>query len=142
MLLLCRTYTFCAAHRLFNPAFSDEENWAVFDKCNNPNFHGHNYVLEVHITGNVDNDTQMLLNLVSLDELVHAAIIDRVDHKNLNLDVPMFAGLIPSAEVMAAVFYQQLAAVLPAEVRLHAVKLQESPNNGVSYYGPAGQQAA
>ena len=142
MLLLCRTYTFCAAHRLFNPAFSNEENWAVFDKCNNPNFHGHNYVLEVHITGNVDTDTQMLLNLVSLDELVNAAIIDRVDHKNLNLDVPMFEGLIPSAEVMAAVFYQQLAAVLPAGVHLHAVKLQESPNNGVSYYGPASQQTA
>jgi 6-pyruvoyltetrahydropterin/6-carboxytetrahydropterin synthase len=137
MLIFKRTYTFSAAHRLYNPAFSDEQNQAVFGKCNNPNFHGHNYNFEVLLTGTIDPTTAMLINLVELDALVNSALVDKVDHKNLNMDVPLFEGHITSAENIAKVFYGILAPLLPAHVTLVGIKVQESQNNSAEFWNTA-----
>ncbi len=136
MLIFKRTYTFSAAHRLYNPAFSDEQNQAVFGKCNNPNFHGHNYTFEVLLTGEVDPTTSMLINLVTLDTLVESAILEQVDHKNLNIDVPVFEGHITSAENIAKRFFSMLQPVLPSHVTLVGMKVQESQNNSAEFWNP------
>jgi 6-pyruvoyltetrahydropterin/6-carboxytetrahydropterin synthase len=135
MFILKRRYHFSAAHRLNNPAFSDDKNWAVFDKCNNPNGHGHNYELEVMIAGTPHPDTGMLMDLAVLDELVETHIVKLVDHKHLNLDVAMFKGINPTAENIAIVFYRQLQPFILAPARLHGVRLVESKNNAAEYYG-------
>jgi 6-pyruvoyltetrahydropterin/6-carboxytetrahydropterin synthase len=134
MLIFKKSYTFSAAHRLYNPAFSDEQNQAVFGKCNNPNFHGHNYTFEVLLTGEVDPTTSMLINMVELDALVESTILDRVDHKNLNVDVPLFEGHITSAENIAKVFFGVLQPVLPTHITLVGIKVQESQNNSAEFW--------
>jgi 6-pyruvoyltetrahydropterin/6-carboxytetrahydropterin synthase len=134
MLIFKKSYTFSAAHRLYNPAFSDEQNQAVFGKCNNPNFHGHNYTFEVLLTGEVDPTTSMLINMVELDALVETLILDRVDHKNLNVDVPLFEGHITSAENIAKVFFGVLQPVLPTHITLVGIKVQESQNNSAEFW--------
>jgi len=134
MLIFKKSYTFSAAHRLYNPAFSDEQNQAVFGKCNNPNFHGHNYTFEVLLTGEVDPTTSMLINMVELDSLVESTILDRVDHKNLNVDVPLFEGHITSAENIAKVFFGVLQPVLPTHITLVGIKVQESQNNSAEFW--------
>jgi 6-pyruvoyltetrahydropterin/6-carboxytetrahydropterin synthase len=135
MFILKRRYHFSAAHRLSNPAFSDEKNWAVFDKCNNPNGHGHNYELEVMVAGSPYPDTGMLMDLAVLDALVETHIVKLVDHKHLNLDVAMFEGINPTAENIAIVFYRQLQPFILAPASLHGVRLVESKNNAAEYYG-------
>ena len=134
MLIFKRTYTFSAAHRLYNPAFSDEQNQAVFGKCNNPNFHGHNYTFEVLLTGEVNPTTSMLIDMVELDTLVETHLLERVDHKNLNVDVPLFEGHITSAENIAKVFFGVLQPVLPTCVTLVGIKVQESQNNSAEFW--------
>lgn len=134
MLIFKKSYTFSAAHRLYNPAFSDEQNQAVFGKCNNPNFHGHNYTFEVLLTGEVDPTTSMLINMVELDALVESTILDRVDHKNLNVDVPLFEGHITSAENISKVFFGVLQPVLPTHITLVGIKVQESQNNSAEFW--------
>ena len=134
MLIFKKSYTFSAAHRLYNPAFSDEHNQAVFGKCNNPNFHGHNYTFEVLLTGEVDPTTSMLINMVELDALVETTILDRVDHKNLNVDVPLFEGHITSAENIAKVFFGVLQPLLPTHITLVGIKVQESQNNSAEFW--------
>ena len=136
MLIFKRTYTFSAAHRLYNPTFSDDQNQAVFGKCNNPNFHGHNYTFEVLLTGEVDPTTSMLINLVTLDTLVESTILEQVDHKNLNIDVPVFEGHITSAENIAKRFFSMLQPVLPSHVTLVGMKVQESQNNSAEFWNP------
>ena len=134
MLIFKKSYTFSAAHRLYNPAFSDDQNQAVFGKCNNPNFHGHNYTFEVLLTGEVDPTTSMLINMVELDALVETHILDRVDHKNLNVDVPLFEGHITSAENIAKVFFGVLQPLLPTHITLVGIKVQESQNNSAEFW--------
>lgn len=133
MIYLTRRYEFSASHRLFNPNFSDEKNWEVFRQCNNPNGHGHNYELEVTVKGIPDKHTGMLVDIVKLDEVVNRIIIQAVDHKHLNLDVPMFKGVIPTAENIVAVFWQQLNPHIPATSPLHRLRLFESKNNVAEY---------
>jgi 6-pyruvoyltetrahydropterin/6-carboxytetrahydropterin synthase len=125
---------FNAAHRLFNPKWPDEKNQQVFGLCNNPNFHGHNYELEVKITGEIDPDTGMVLDLGWLADLIKREIEARFDHKNLNLDVPEFNNLIPTAENICLVTWQILRREVPEKYDL-LVRLYETPRNFVEVGG-------
>jgi 6-pyruvoyltetrahydropterin/6-carboxytetrahydropterin synthase len=125
---------FNAAHRVHNPALSDEENRRLFGKCNNPNWHGHNYVLDVSVAGPVDPTTGYVLDLGALKRVVEEHILSAVDHRNLNLEVEFMRGVIPTAENIAVAFWQVLAPrVAPA--RLVRIVLWETPHNYVEYTG-------
>lgn len=134
MIYLTRKTEFCASHRLFNPNFSPEKNENTFGLCNNPNGHGHNYVLEVTVKGEVDPDTGMVLDLKALKKLITHEIIDKVDHKNLNVDVQFMKGIIPTAENIAIKFWEILEPKI-MNGTLHEVKLFESERNFVIYKG-------
>ncbi|MFM7390297.1 MAG: 6-carboxytetrahydropterin synthase [Vampirovibrionales bacterium] len=133
MLEFIRRYHFAAAHRLHNPALSDEENRELYMACNNPNGHGHNYVIEFSISGTPDPVTNMLIDMVALDTLVQTHIIDVVDHKHLDLDVAWFADTRSTAENIAMIFYNQLAPLLPANAHLVQVIVWEGENNAAAY---------
>ncbi len=136
MVYLTRRTTFSAAHRLWSNYLTREENIALYDKCANPNGHGHNYVLEVTVQGTPDAHTGMVLNLTELKQAINEHIIDQVDHKHLNYDVAWLEGVIPTTEVLAMKFWQRLEHVLPAGL-LYEVKLYETENNIASYRGEA-----
>ncbi|MFN0016326.1 MAG: 6-pyruvoyl trahydropterin synthase family protein [Saprospiraceae bacterium] len=123
---------FNAAHRLHNPAWDDAKNRAVFGKCNNPNWHGHNYELEVKVTGKIDPDTGMVVDLGWLADLVRQEVEDRFDHKNLNLELEDFRDLNPTAENIAIVIWKILRLQLPDQYDLH-IRLYETPRNFVEY---------
>lgn len=123
---------FCAAHRLNNPSWSEEKNFAVFGKCNNPNYHGHNYELNVKVTGETAADTGFVIDLKYLSDLVKESVIERLDHKNLNLDVPEFLDLNPTAENIAIVIYNILRDKVESNLELQ-VRLYETPRNFVEY---------
>jgi 6-pyruvoyltetrahydropterin/6-carboxytetrahydropterin synthase len=131
---VCRRATFNAAHRLFRKDWSDEKNNAVFGKCNNPNFHGHNYVLEVWIEGAIDTETGYVIDLKIVKDLIKNEITDRFDHKNLNLDCKEFLNLNPTAENIAVVCWNLLRTELDAKYEL-SIKLWETENNLVEYKG-------
>lgn len=129
-----RRMRFNAAHRVHNPALSDEENQRLFGKCNNPNWHGHNYVLEVSVTGPVDERTGYVMDLGRLRDLVQREIVEPVDHRNLNLEVPFLSGVIPTAENIVIACWRVIAPhVHPA--RLRRLRLWETENNYVEYEG-------
>ncbi|MGB3591619.1 MAG: 6-carboxytetrahydropterin synthase [Nonlabens sp.] len=125
---------FNAAHRLYRPDWSDDKNETIFGKCNNPNFHGHNYDLEVGVTGLVDPETGYLIDLKILKDIIKEEVEDRLDHKNLNLEVPEFETLNPTAENIAYVIYQSIKARLDSKYELE-IKLYETPRNFVVYKG-------
>ena len=127
-----RKENFCAAHRLHNPAWSEEKNDAVFGKCNNPNFHGHNYELIVKVTGEPASDTGFVIDLKYLSDLIKETVIEKLDHKNLNLDVPDFLDLNPTAENIAIVIYNILRDKINNNLDLQ-VRLYETPKNFVEY---------
>lgn len=131
---VCRRSTFNAAHRLFNPDWTDEKNLEVFGKCSNPNYHGHNYVLETWLEGSVDPQTGYVIDLKKLKEIINEEISDRFDHRNLNLDCPEFKYLKPSAENIAIVCYNLLRVRLDEKYKL-TVRLWETENNVVEYDG-------
>jgi len=131
---VCRRATFNAAHRLFRKDWSDEKNNAVFGKCNNPNFHGHNYVLEVWIEGAIDTETGYVIDLKIVKDLIKNEITDRFDHKNLNLDCKEFLNLNPTAENIAVVCWDLLRSKLDTKYEL-SIKLWETENNLVEYKG-------
>jgi 6-pyruvoyltetrahydropterin/6-carboxytetrahydropterin synthase len=125
---------FNAAHRVFNPDLPDAENERLFGKCNNPNWHGHNYDLEVSVEGDVDERTGYVLDLARLRGIVERELIDKVDHRNFNLDVPFMKGIIPTAENIVIEFWKILEpAVAPA--KLKRLLLRETENNYVEYTG-------
>jgi 6-pyruvoyltetrahydropterin/6-carboxytetrahydropterin synthase len=134
MIYITRRETFAASHRLYNPAWSDEKNNEVYDKCANKNGHGHNYVLEVVVKGEIDPETGYLLDLKILKDIIKKNVIALVDHKHLNFDVPFLEGIIPTAENIAIGIWNQLVDKLPAG-ELYAVKLYETENNYVEYKG-------
>ena len=134
MLKVCRRSTFNSAHRLFQPNWTDEKNDAVYGKCNNPNFHGHNYTLEVWVEGELDQSTGYLIDLKLLKTIIQTEIIERFDHRNLNLDCLEFATLIPTAENIAIVIYEILRDVLDPKYKI-SIKLWETENNMVFYDG-------
>jgi 6-pyruvoyltetrahydropterin/6-carboxytetrahydropterin synthase len=129
-----RVEQFNAAHRLFNPKWDDETNNRVFGKCNNPNFHGHNYKLEVELDGPINPETGYVMDMKHLSDMMKSEILERFDHRNLNLDCPEFKDLIPSAENIAWVCWNILREKLPSELKLK-VRLWETPRNGVEYDG-------
>ena len=131
---VCRRTTFNAAHRLFNPDWSDEKNKEVFGKCSNPNFHGHNYVLETWVEGEVNPETGYVIDLKALKEIINNEISERFDHRNLNLDCPEFANLKPSAENIAIVIYNILRPLVEERYGL-TIRLWETENNVVEYNG-------
>jgi 6-pyruvoyltetrahydropterin/6-carboxytetrahydropterin synthase len=133
-LTICRAEHFNAAHRLHNPAWDITRNQQVFGKCNNPNYHGHNYNLTVRLTGEVDPDTGYVFDLKQLSELIKVQVLQPFDHRNLNLDTEEFKVLNPTAENIAMVIWRRLRAVLPASLTL-AVTLHETDRNFVEYYG-------
>ena len=123
---------FNAAHRLHNPEWPDEKNEAVFGKCNNPNFHGHNYELIVRVTGPVDPETGYVLDMKVLSSVIKEFVLDRFDHKNLNLDVAEFLHLNPSAENIAVVIYNILRTKIDEGLALK-IRLYETERNFVEY---------
>ncbi|MFN5785496.1 MAG: 6-pyruvoyl trahydropterin synthase family protein [Flavobacteriia bacterium] len=131
---VCRRATFNSAHRLFNPEWSDEKNMEVFGKCSNPNYHGHNYVLETWLEGPVDPTTGFVIDLKILKDLVRDLVIEKFDHRNLNLDCEEFAVLKPSAENISVVIYNLLRPHLDAKYGL-MIRLWETENNVVEYNG-------
>jgi 6-pyruvoyltetrahydropterin/6-carboxytetrahydropterin synthase len=129
-----RRLRFNAAHRVFNPAFSDADNEATFGKCNNPNWHGHNYTLDVSVEGPIDRNTGYVLDLSRLREIVEREVVNVVDHKNFNLDVEFMRGVIPTSENIIVAFWNILEpAVKPA--KLKRLVLWETENNYVEYSG-------
>jgi len=134
MVYLTRRTTFSASHRLWSSHLTEEENSALYDKCANPNGHGHNYVLEVTVRGTPDPRTGMILNLTDLKQAINEHIIAWVDHKHLNYDVPWLEGSIPTTEVLVVKFWERLASALPQGL-LYEVKLHETENNIASYRG-------
>ena len=131
---VCRRETFNAAHRLFRPDWSDEKNKEVFGKCNNPNYHGHNYVLETWVEGDVDSETGFLIDLKVLKQLVKTEVTQRFDHFNLNLDCKEFANLNPTSENISIVIWNILREKLDPKYKL-TIKLWETENNICEYSG-------
>jgi len=134
MVYVTRKANFSASHRLFNPEWSDEKNNAVFGKCNNPNGHGHNYDIEVTVVGDPPSETGMVIDLKKLGDILEKEVVDKVDHKHMNLDVDFLQGVIPTAENMAVAFWKILKPKI-TEGRLYSIKLYESTNNLVEYRG-------
>ncbi|HEY1164917.1 MAG TPA: 6-carboxytetrahydropterin synthase [Chitinophaga sp.] len=135
MIYLTRVENFNAAHKLSNPAWSKEKNQEVFGKCANENWHGHNYELHVTIKGTPDKETGFVFNAKTLGDIIKNEIIEKIDHRNLNLDVEFMAGKFTSAENLAIAIWDELAKNLPSEVQLHCIKLYETPRIYVEYYG-------
>ena len=136
MIYLKRKEKFCCAHKLHVPEWTDEKNWKVFGKCSNPNFHGHNFTLEVTVKGEVDPVTGMVINLRDLGRIIKNEVVEVVDHKNLNMDIDWMEGKMPTAEV----FTIEIWKILSPEVEkygaiLHSVVLEETDKNIVEYYG-------
>ncbi|WPQ62920.1 6-carboxytetrahydropterin synthase [Chitinophaga sancti] len=135
MIYLTRVENFNAAHKLSNPAWSKEKNKEVFGKCANENWHGHNYELHVTVKGNPDPETGFVFNAKTLSNLIEEYVVEKVDHRNLNMDVDFMAGKFTSAENLAIGIWEQLTPHLPEGVQLHCIKLYETPRIYVEYYG-------
>jgi len=135
MVYLTRIEHFNAAHKLFNPSWNREKNEEVFGKCANENWHGHNYELYVTIKGNPDPDTGFLLDAKKLSRMINAFVLEKLDHLNLNEDVDFMKGKLCSTENLAIGIWHQLAGELTPGVQLHCIKLYETPQIFVEYYG-------
>ena len=136
MIHITRRERFNAAHRLFREEFTDEQNLEVFGKCSNPNWHGHNYELFVTVKGDIDEQTGFLINLKKLSRLIREKIIEKLDHKNINLEVDFMQGKLASTENLAMGIWKELEPHIRAlGADLHCVKVVESENNYVEYYG-------
>lgn len=135
MVYLTRLEHFNAAHKLFNPNWSKEKNEEVFGICANENWHGHNFELFVTIKGEVNPDTGFLFDVKKLSRLMKEHAVDKLDHKNLNVDVDFMRGKMCSTENLAVEIWKQLEPHLPQGVQLHCVKLYETPRIYVEYFG-------
>ncbi|MGQ0738566.1 MAG: 6-pyruvoyl trahydropterin synthase family protein [Bacteroidota bacterium] len=135
MVYLTRSEHFNAAHKLYNPAWTYEKNEEVFGKCANENWHGHNYELLVTVKGNTDPGTGFVFDVKKLSTLIREHIIEQVDHRNLNVDVPFMQGKMCSTENLAIAIWDELKRHLPHGVGLHCIKLYETPRIYVEYFG-------
>ena len=137
MIYVTRKSHFNASHRLHNPDKPDEWNRDMFGKCNNPNWHGHNYVLEVTVAGEADPETGYVIDLGKLKSIINKNLLDKCDHKNLNLEVPFLDGIIPSTENLVKAFFQELEDDINntsyGSSRLYSVKLYETERNMAEY---------
>jgi len=132
---LTRRYVIAASHRLHNQRLSEAENREIYGKCNNPFGHGHNYAVEVTVSGQISPNTGMVCNLVDLDECFRSEIMGRFDHQNLNAR-PEFAASVPTTENLAAIIYQILKREFRA-AHLEKIRIEETANNSFEYYGEA-----
>lgn len=136
MIYITRKATFNAAHKLFQPQLTQEENLAIYGKCANPNWHGHNYSLFITVKGEVNPETGFLVNLKWLKEITNKYVIDKVDHLNLNMDVDFMRDKLTSTENLAiAIWEEMLPHIEEAGATLHCVKICETENNYVEYFG-------
>ncbi len=135
MVYLTRVEHFNAAHKLFNPAWSREKNDEVFGKCANDNWHGHNYELYVTVKGYPSVDTGFVFDVKRLSRLIKQEVLELVDHRNLNIDVGFLKGKLCSTENLAIGIWNQLEPHLPAGIKLHSIKLYETPRIYVEYFG-------
>jgi 6-pyruvoyltetrahydropterin/6-carboxytetrahydropterin synthase len=134
MVYLTRKAEFSASHLYHNPAFTPEENRRIFGKCNNPHGHGHNYTLEVTVKGEVDPRSGFVVDLKQLKEVMHREVLDAMDHRFLNKEVPEFLHQIPTTENIAIAIWQRLVAKLD-RAQLHRVRVYETPDLFVDFYG-------
>jgi len=135
MVYLTRVEHFNAAHKLYNPSWSVEKNEEVFGKCANENWHGHNYELYVTVKGAPDPDTGFVFDVKRLSNIIREHVIEKVDHRNLNVDVEFMKGQLCSTENLAIAIWKELKAHLPKAVQLHCIKLYETPRIYVEYFG-------
>ena len=136
MIFITRRERFNAAHRLFRPEYSDEKNLEVFGKCSNPNWHGHNYELFVTVKGEIDTKTGFLVNLKTLSKIIRERVIEKIDHKNINLEVDFMKNKLASTENLAIGIWNELEKpITKIGASLHSVKIFESENNFVEYFG-------
>ena len=136
MIYLTRRERFCAAHRLFRADWDDDKNRKVFGQCSNPNWHGHNYVLFVTVKGEINSETGFLINLKDLSKILKEHVIGKIDHKNLNTEVDFLQRKIISTENIAISIWEQIEPHIKAlNARLHCVKIVETENNYVEYFG-------
>ena len=136
MIFITRREHFNAAHRLFRPDYDDAKNLEVFGKCSNPNWHGHNYELLVTVKGEVNPETGFLMNLKELSRLINVFILDKLDHKNINIEVDFMSGKLASTENLAIAIWEQLdQPIKDAGAQLHRIMLYETERNFVEYYG-------
>lgn len=130
-----RRLHFNAAHRIYRPDWSDAENARVFGLCSNPNWHGHNYELDITVEGEVDPETGYVMDLAALKALVGTSVVDTLDHRNLNVDVPWLAGVNPTSENLVVAIWHRIVPILPEGIRLARLVLWETPRNWVEYDG-------
>ena len=134
--IITRQVHFNSAHRLHNPSKSQQWNVEHYGLCTNPHWHGHNYVLEVSVRGEPDPETGYIMDLGALKRILHAVVVDKCDHRNLNDEVDFLRGVIPSTENLVIAFWNEIEPHITAG-KLHCVKLYETPRNFAEYYGPA-----
>lgn len=132
---LTRRETFSACHRLHSENLSSEDNKTIFGKCNNPNGHGHNYVVEVTVKGPVDHDTGMVMNLTDVKKIINESVMKPLDHKNLDKDVPYFKNVVSTTENVAIFIFNSIRSELPDQVSLYEIKVWETEKNIVVYRG-------
>jgi 6-pyruvoyltetrahydropterin/6-carboxytetrahydropterin synthase len=136
MIYLTRRESFSAAHRMYKPEWSDEENLKIFGKCSNPNGHGHNYILYITVKGDQSANNGFVINMNILKQIIKERVIEKVDHKNLDLDVDFMKGLITTTENLAIAIWNELKSPVEKEgAILHCVKIEETENNSIEYYG-------
>jgi len=136
MVYITRKERFNAAHKLFREEWSDERNLEVFGKCSNPNWHGHNYELFITVKGEPEPTTGFVIDLKILSQIIREKVIDKLDHRNVNLDVDFMKGKMASTEILAIAIWEQIAAPIERQgCYLHSVKLFETENNFVEYFG-------
>ncbi len=136
MIYLTRRERFSAAHRMFRPDWGDEKNTEVFGKCSNPNWHGHNYVLWVTVKGNPSGENGFVMNINILKAIIQKRIIEKLDHKNINIDVDFMRGKIATTENLAVAIWNELKTAIEKEgAELHSVRIEETENNYIEYYG-------
>jgi 6-pyruvoyltetrahydropterin/6-carboxytetrahydropterin synthase len=138
---IIRRALFSAAHRLHSDELSAEQNSSLYGKCDNPYGHGHNYTLEVTVRGKIDPTTGMVMNLTDLKAVIEEQLLQYMDHRNLNLEVPFLQGIVPTAENLAVACWQQLQAAMP-EGTLYEVKIHETENNSAVYRGELRSESA
>jgi len=136
MIYLTRRERFCAAHRMYRKEWSDELNLKVFGKCSNPNWHGHNYTLWVTIKGEASEEYGFVMNINILKQIILDNVINKIDHRNINLEVDFMKGKIATTENLAIAIWDELSPfILKAGASLHCVKIEETENNSIEYYG-------
>ncbi len=136
MIYITRRERFSSAHRMYREELTDEENFRVFGKCSNPNWHGHNYVLYVTVKGNPDPKLGLFINISSLKRIIQEKIIEKLDHRNINTEVDFMEGKVATTENLAVAIWTVLKPEIEKEgALLHCIKISETENNSIEYYG-------